>query len=191
MNETAVASVTLREWIAQAESVRAEARAIASELTTEQFNWRAGSSRWSVGQCLHHITLTVQLYPDGIERMIAEARTREAAGERPYREGRISRLVVNGMEPPPKLRMRTKRSVVPALELEVAGVLAAFDATMQRLEQLMLAADGISLRHGRMRSPFMPLLRFTLGQVLAMNLAHARRHLWQARAVLRQPGFPR
>jgi hypothetical protein len=179
----------IREWLAQTEGVRTAARDVAGGLTREQFNWRPDPSRWSVGQCIHHITLTARLYPEEIERMIAEARTR--ASQRAYRESFLARMVVQTMDPPPKMRVRTKKMVVPAMDLEPQQVLAEFDQIHARLEELMVKADGVSLQHGRMRSPFLPLIRFTLGQVFAVNIAHARRHLWQAREVRQHPQFPR
>jgi hypothetical protein len=179
----------LREWLAQTEGVRAAAREVGGDLTRAQFNWRADPSRWSVGQCIHHVTLTARLYPAEIERMIEESRAR--ASQRAYREGRIAGMVVSGMEPPPKMRVRTMRKVVPAADLEPEQTLAEFDAIHVQLEELMIAADGVSLQHARMRSPFLPLLRFTLGQAFAVNVAHARRHLWQAREVRQHPSFPR
>ena len=186
---SSVRNDSLREWLAQTEGVRAAARDVAGDLTRAQFNWRPDASRWSVGQCIHHITLTARLYPAEIERMIEEARSR--ASLKPYREGAIARMVVNGMEPPPKMRVRTMKKVIPAADLEPQQTLAEFDAIHARLEELMIAADGVSLQHARMRSPFLPLLRFTLAQVFAVNVAHARRHLWQAREVRQHPAFPR
>ena len=32
--------------------------------------------------------------------------------------------------------------------------------------------------------------QMTLGQMLEVNVVHTRRHLWQARQVRQQPGFP-
>jgi len=77
------------------------------------------------------------------------------------------------------------------MDLEPQQVLEEFDEIHARLEELMIRADGVSLQHGRMRSPFLPLIRFTLGQAFAVNIAHARRHLWQAREVRQHPQFPR
>ncbi|HEX2168545.1 MAG TPA: DinB family protein [Longimicrobiales bacterium] len=175
--------------IEQLDEIVVDARALTEGLTPEQFNWRPGPRRWSVGQCLEHITRTLQLYQAEIERMLTESRSR-AATSRPYREGWFSRWVVRSMEPPPRLRIRTKRSVEPAEDLDREPVVREFEAEMARLNTFILAADGLSLRHARMRSPFAPVLRFTLGQVFAMNLAHARRHLWQARQVHSHPNFP-
>ena len=179
----------LGSLIEQLDAILIDARALTEGLSPEQFNWRPEPDRWSIGQCLDHLTRTVRLYPAEIERMIAEARRREATS-RPYREGWFSRWVVGSMEPPPRMRIRTKRTVEPGTGLDRDATVREFETSFRQLQGLIVAADGVSLRHGRMRSPFAPVLRFTLGQVLAMNLAHARRHLWQARQVSQHPKFP-
>ena len=184
-----VADPFIGRMIDQLEEILVDARSLTDGLTPEQFNWKPDAARWSIGQCLEHITRTLLLYPAEIERMIEEARSR-AAVARPYREGWFSRWFVRNLEPPPRMRVRTKRSVEPGSSLDRDAVIREFESAFAKLHELMLASDGLSLRHGRMRSPFAPVLRFTLGQVLAMNLAHARRHLWQARQVQKHANFP-
>lgn len=179
----------LGSLIEQLDEILVDVRSLTDGLSPEQFNWKPDASRWSIGQCLEHITRTLMLYPAGIQRMIEEARAR-APVARPYREGWFSRWFVRNMEPPPRMRIRTRKSVEPGSNLDRETVVREFEAAFARLQELMVAADGLSLRHGRMRSPFAPVLRFTLGQVLAMNLAHARRHLWQARQVQKHANFP-
>lgn len=185
-----LANPVLNGYIEQIDALRQEAQDLAEGLTFEQFNWRPDPSSWSVGQCLQHLTLTVMLYPAKIEAMIAEARDRAARGLRPYREGAFTRWFVRSMEPPPSLRVRTRGKVQPASLLEPGPVLRDFDRAHAQLGELVAAADGVSLQHGRTSSPFFPLLPFTLNQVLALNLAHGRRHLWQARQVIQRPSFP-
>ena len=175
--------------IEQLDEIVVDARSLAEGLSREQFNWRPDARRWSIAQCLEHITLSIRLYPESIERMIREARQR-AATARPYREGWFSRWMVTNMEPPPRMRIRTKRSVDPAADLDRDTVLRDFERALTTLKDLALSADGASLRHARMRSPFAPILRFTLPQTFAINAAHARRHLWQARQVRQHPNFP-
>jgi hypothetical protein len=172
----------------QLDAILLDAHALTDGLSAEQLNWQPEEGRWSIAQCLDHLTRTVRLYPEQIERMIAEARARPTA--RPFREGWISRWVVSGMEPPPRMRVRTSGRVDPPADLDAAAVVRDFNAAHQRLRDLIIAADGAPLGNARMRSPFAPILRFTLRQVLAMNLAHARRHLWQARQVPQHGNFP-
>jgi hypothetical protein len=185
-----VSNPVLREFLEQLEALRLDARELVAGLTREQFNWRPGSRRWSVGQCIEHIVLTGRLYPEPIRRMIAESRQRKLRGERGYREGVIARWIVSGMEPPPKLRVRGPRRVEPGRELDPVQVMASFEAIHDDFAELMVEADGTSLLHSRMASPFMPVLRLTLRQTFAINLAHARRHLWQAWLVRRATRFP-
>jgi hypothetical protein len=180
----------IRGYLEQLDAILLDARSVAAELTQAQFNWRPDGRRWSVGQCLQHITLTARLYPGRIEAMLGEARERAGRGERGYREGAFSRWFVRSMEPPPSLRIRTFRKVEPAGELDRDTVIADFEAVHGRFAELMRRADGLSLTHARTASPFLSLLKFTLGQVFAMNLAHARRHLWQARQVCSHAAFP-
>jgi hypothetical protein len=179
------ADAVLQDFLEQVHAVRLAGRSLAADLTAAQFNWRPDPRRWSVGQCLEHIVLTARLYPDGIERMIHEARARQASGARPYREGLVARLLVSSMEPPPRLRVRTMRSVQPPAALERDVVMAGFDAVFARFAELIATADGAALAHARMPSPFVRLISLTLGQTIAVNLAHARRHLWQGWQVRR------
>jgi hypothetical protein len=185
-----LANAVLNRYIEQLDTLRQEALGLVDGLTDAQFNWKPDPSSWSVGQCLQHVTMTVLLYPAKIEAMIVEARDRVQRGLRPYREGAFTRWFVRSMEPPPMLRVRTLRKVQPPSMLERDRVLRDFEEAHARLSELVAAADGVSLKHGRTASPFFPLLRFTLDQVLALNLAHGRRHLWQARQILQSPRFP-
>lgn len=184
-----VADPFLSSLIEQLDAIVLDARAVMEGLTAEQVNWKPEGLRWSIGQCLDHVTRTVGLYPEAIERMIGEAR-RRVGSDKPFREGWLSRWAISAMEPPPKLRIRTMRRVEPADRLDAEVVTAEFEAALGRLRELIAAADGVSLRHARMRSPFARVLRFTLGQTFAINLAHARRHLWQARQVRQHADFP-
>lgn len=180
----------LQQFLEEIQALVRDAHSLCEGLTRAQFNWRADPKRWSIGQCLEHIVMTVRLYPRHIERMLRESRGRQGRGLRPYREGPFTRWFIRSMEPPPAVRVRTARRVEPPRDLDPATVLAEFDSIHDELARLTRLADGVSLTHGRMRSPFLPLLHFTLGQTIALNLAHGRRHLWQARQVLAAAGFP-
>jgi hypothetical protein len=180
----------VRGYLEQLDAILLEARQVAAELSPEQFNWRPEGKRWSVGQCLEHLTLTARLYPAKIEAMIAESAQRSGRGEPAYREGWFTNWFVRSMEPPPSMRVRTSSKVEPASSLDPAAVLAAFEESHRELGRLIRSADGVSLTHGRTASPFLSLLRFTMNQVFGTLMAHARRHLWQARQVVGHPAFP-
>jgi hypothetical protein len=179
----------LQQYLEEIQAIRLEAQEL-GELTPEQFNWRQNPKRWSVGQCLEHIILTARIYPRKLEKMLAESQARQGRGERPYVEGVITRWFVRAMEPPPVMRIRTVGEVDPPRSLDRDVVVASFEAVHDEIERLIRQADGSSLVHARGPSAFVSVLRFTLGQTMALCLGHARRHLWQARQVRSSPGFP-
>jgi hypothetical protein len=66
-----------------------------------------------------------------------------------------------------------------------------FAQWQDRLEERVRAADGLDLRRARQRSPVFPLVKWSLGTMLALVLAHERRHIWQARQVRNERQFPK
>jgi hypothetical protein len=185
-----VSNPLLSEYLDQLDTIRRDARELAGGLTHRQLNWRPDERRWSVGQCLDHLTRTLRLYLGGIERMMEASRARKARGEKGFSDGILAGWLIRTMEPPPSLRIRTFGKAQPSPTLDPARVLAEFEAAHARLAELITSADGTSLVHARMPSPFVGIMRFTLRQAFAVNLAHARRHLWQARQVAVHPSFP-
>jgi hypothetical protein len=69
--------------------------------------------------------------------------------------------------------------------------LGAFDGWQEAIAQRIRQADGVDLARARHRSPILPIVKWRLGTMLALMLAHERRHVWQARAVRNHPQFPK
>jgi hypothetical protein len=59
-----------------------------------------------------------------------------------------------------------------------------------RLAQRLGDAKGLDFGRVKVRSPFVPLLRVDLESAFLVVAAHERRHLWQARRVTEEEGFP-
>ena len=62
--------------------------------------------------------------------------------------------------------------------------------TRDRLLELLRRADGVDISRAKVTSPLSKLLKLRIGAAFAILAAHGRRHLWQARQVRRQAGFP-
>lgn len=59
-----------------------------------------------------------------------------------------------------------------------------------RLSRRLGDAKGLDAGRVKVRSPFVPLLRVDLVSAFRVVVTHERRHLWQARRVKEEPGFP-
>ena len=82
------------------------------------------------------------------------------------------------MEPPPRQRLRTFKVMQPQPDGDASEVLATLVDSLDRLGRQLEAARGLDLGRVRFRSPYLRLLRLSLGGGFEALLAHGRRHLW-------------
>lgn len=160
-------------------------------LTDAQLGWRPTPDRWSIGEHMVHLALAARPYLDAIERSLAEAKAAGWLAPPPYRYGRIGEWFARTMEPPVRTRIRTTKRLVPAQPTARDAVLADFVAVQDQLVRSMESADGVDLGRATMRSPYMRLLKLSIGSAYRVLLAHNRRHLWHVRRVLAEPSMPR
>lgn len=167
--------------------------ALLRSLSDEGLNFRPGPGRWSIAHCLQHLNVSLELYLPRVRRVIDEGRRRGLAGEGASTAGMIGGLFISRLEPPPKLRVRAPRLFHPrdATAATIGALLPECLEWRDRLDREMAAAGGLDLGRLKLGSPASGLLRLSLAEAFAVLTAHDRRHLWQAREVMRAPAFPR
>lgn len=169
------------DYVRQIAALKADASSLVGGLGQEAFNWQPGTGRWSAGQCLEHLNIT---HRSMLPRMQEAAARTRAGGRRATgatRHGFFMRWLINDMEPPPKRRYRTGTGFVPPSNLSREKVLAEFMTLHDGLLQLLEQVNGYDLGAAKVQSPFAKWLRYKLGSAIALQMAHDRRHLWQAR----------
>ena len=95
------------------------------------------------------------------------------------------------LEPPPARRFKAPKTFLPPAQIDSAKVAPEFVAVHDQLIERARRADGLDLARVKVQSPALAILWLSLGKGLELMAAHARRHLWQARRVMDQPGFPK
>jgi len=167
-----------------------DVHALVDPLPASALDWRPAPGRWSIAQCLDHLTLAWHQSVGPIDAMIEETRRRGLTGSGPFvHRGIIANLFIRSMEPPVR-RMRAKsfRTMVPPADRDAAAVLADFFAAQSGFEDRLLRAAGLDLARVRRRNA--ARISMTLGQWFRFTFAHERRHVWQAHQVRGAPGFP-
>lgn len=181
----------LSDLLRQLDAIKADAHALCAGLTATQFNWRPGEGRWSIAECIVHLTVSTNQSLPAFDRSIAEGRAKERTAPGPFRYGWLSRWMVADMEPPPKRRYKTFRifEVPPHATHALATALPQFVTAVDQLAERVRRADGLDLKRNKTVSPASKLVRLPLGAYFQFVVAHFRRHLWQGRQVRSAPGF--
>jgi len=180
----------LQEYRWQFDQAARDADAVMRNLSDRDAFWRPSPGRWSVAECIAHLTVLNGFYVPAIESSIAVARMRRQLGRGPFRYGFIWAWVVRSLEPAGKQRVRTPRIFTPPASGTKSAVLSEFQRVQQRLIALLEEADGIHLGRTRVRSPVSRFVRIPLGLAFAGIVAHERRHIAQAQRVRQSLEFP-
>jgi hypothetical protein len=171
-------------WLSEIDAVERDARAVLDGLTAQQANHQPEPGRWSIAQNIEHAAKTAIPYIERIEEGLREP------GARTLRAGFLAKLLVRSMEPPPRMRVKTFRSLEPSPAVDVERAIDEFIAVHERLAEAIRTNEQADFLKASFRSPYMALFSVRLDQGVDTLLAHARRHLWQARQVRRAIGVP-
>ena len=157
----------------------------------EALLWRPDETRWSICGHVVHLSIVNAAYISSIRAAVESARGRGGLDEEgPYRHPWITTRFSASLDAPPKRRLKTFRSMVPDPASDPSEARAHFVRLQDELIDQVEAARGLDLGRIRFGSPFMALLRFSLGTAFATVLAHNRRHIWLIRETMALPGFP-
>ena len=159
-----------------------------SSLRPDQMLWRPDPASWSVGECISHLTVSVERYLPNLDAALEKARAAGKTGKGPFRHGFISSYFVRSLEPPPARRFKAPKLFLPPAQIDAARVATDFLAVHEQLIERARRADGLDLARVKVQSPALAILWLSLGKGIELMAAHARRHLWQAEQTLKLLG---
>jgi hypothetical protein len=180
----------LQNYHQQFQSIKADARDLLGDLSESQFNWRPTPNQWSIAQCVDHLLVTGNNSLSHTRVAIEEARSNGLFARGPFRYRLIDRWFVRQMEPRARMRFKAPKAYLPSSGSLSVEIMAAFYALQDDFIKCLEEADGLDLSRTRVNNPVSRWFRLSLGQELAFNAAHERRHLWQAGRVKQSKGFP-
>ncbi len=182
----------LDEWLNELFLADQDVRLELEPRSDEQWNWRPGPGRWSIGECMQHLAITTELMLGRVKPALESARAKGMTGDEPYGYGPIGGWFVRIMEQPGKRPMPSPANFLPQSSLPKAVVLNAFHHAQEDFRQTMTGAYGLAL--DRIKAPSSARgawwLRLNVAAWFAATLAHERRHVAQARRVRTAEGFP-
>lgn len=174
---------------ADAEEVSRATERLCAALTEDQLLWRTNLESWSIAHCFDHLRTVNDLYSWRIRAAVERARSHGRAGGETLRLSWLGGKFVHALEPQSTRPLRTRKVFQPA-DKPPAASWRHFLAAQPTLLALLREAADLPVNRIHVASPLSPLLRFRLGDALAMLVVHEQRHLQQAQRVRSDVDFP-
>ncbi len=168
---------------AEIDEASARARKVVESIPSELVGRRPQQGGWSVAECIAHLTTTSDAYIAAIQPEIKRAR-----GQQLFDSGAAfgmdlsARMLAWWLEPPYRLKSKTPAEFVPQVK-EPGRALPEFLDRQQKLDALVVEADGLALDRIRISSPFARQMTYNVYAALRLIAVHQRRHLWQAERI--------
>ena len=184
-------SLTREQYLQSVEAVKSAASDLTGRFTLNQLTWQpANGERWSILECLDHLTISTTVYLDAMDAAIIGTRNGADAGIF-HTAGWPSSKALHDLEPQHGLKLSAPSRIRPRPTLHPERVPEQFFSAMDRISALVRLTTGKDLNATRFRNPLLPIIRFTVATGLLILAAHARRHIWQAQRVAEEAEFPK
>jgi hypothetical protein len=177
----------LRRIGADAERAAGDLTDIATGLSETQLAWSPAPGAWSLEQIFDHIALASARYTTRLGPVIGAA-TRGAAQAPAYRPRLLGRRLIAAERD--TSRRRTAPAAFAPTNPPPPDALDRAVRALAHLAGLVVAADGLDVNRIRVASARLPFVRLSVGDELTLAVAHATRHVAQARRVREHPAFP-
>jgi DinB superfamily len=168
------------------------ARTLTSGLTETQLNWKPSADRWSIAQCLDHLTVATNEFEKYFQAALTQARQKWPVRNPPgYKPSMVGGWLAKQVSPEAPRKVTAPKIFRPADSSNIPGALEKFVNQQTRFLDFVRESTGIDYNKTRLRSPVTPLIRYSLADAFVITVLHGQRHLAQARRVREMPEFPK
>ena len=175
----------LNRLTADLQVVRAITASHYRALTDEQLNRRPRPDKWSVGQCLEHLTIFGGYYLPSIARELQRARNRGTRPAETVKHGPIGRKFVEAMQQDAATKpLKAPQKFAPSGSRLPRTVVEVFSRQIDELLGLIEQAREVNANSVRIPNAIIPLVRLRLPDQLEVLVTHMQRHIAQAEHVL-------
>ena len=181
----------LQTIVDEAEKNNENARHLVSGLRDDQLNWKPAPERWSIAQCLDHLTVTSSKFDPYFTAALAGGREKwRVTAAPPYRPTLIGGWLIKQVMPETGRNLPAPKVFRPSESSAISDALESFLKQQEKFLGFVRATGGVDYNKTRLRSPVTPLMRYSLGDAYVVTVVHGQRHLAQARRVCETTGFP-
>lgn len=173
----------LQALVKQFNDMKKECIVFFGKLTDKEFNRRPDGGGWAIAESIDHLIVTGANYCDKFEQAvnIAASKGFKLDGELKY--SWFGRRFIGFIEPPVRFKVKSPKKWRPDSNINKTNAAKAYLQLQDRWVDLINRSEGWDITKVKLPSPVTNLIRFSAFEILAINAAHQRRHILQAKKV--------
>lgn len=147
---------------------------------------RPEGNKWSINDCMIHMSLATELYLDQIEEKLHMLRPLKSS----YKPTFLANYFINSLAPQANNSIRFKMKTLKAFDPHHKENLTSAEPSerllnnLDRIDKIVEACSDKDLRSFKVTTALGPILRFYLGDALRFICAHNERHVLQIRNIM-------
>jgi hypothetical protein len=181
----------LKTIAAEGEKNSDDARSLVAKLSNAQLNWTSATDRWSIAQCLDHLTAASRAFDPYFAEALKRGRDKWPVNSPTiYRPSWVGGWLIKFVVPEATRKVSSPKIFQPSQSPGIENALEKFLKQQDEFLRFVREAEGLDYNKTRLRSPVTPLMRYSLADAFVVTVVHGQRHLAQAKRVRETPGFP-
>jgi len=160
-------------------------------IPADTFRLKLNHSTWNCAEICQHLVQFNRVYIKHMQEAVQKKKPADT-GTGPFQPRSVFRQFVKWMEPPYKMKIKTISPMYPGRsDTTPENVVEVLITTNKQLLELIKHAENgkWNLRKITGSNPLLKFIPMTLIEMLAMLLAHQRRHFWQIDQLLDKFGY--
>ena len=155
----------------------------------EQLRWKPNDETWCIGQVVEHMRIVNDSYLVRAADVIRGRRPSEQEIQE-YSPNRLGQRFIAAVGPNGNFSMAVPKKFEPHMKSVPRDVTTLFLDQFSAVDVIIKESAGADLKKSKVSSPISRFLKFQLGDVFKIILAHNDRHLRQIDRLQRISGYP-
>ena len=173
----------MQDWLnthlAALDALIADAEALLPTLTPEQLNRKPNPKKWSPAEVLDHCLLAGGSYIPQLERLLAQSDKYRLQGAEPAIRFTFGGKLFYSFVRPDGRAIPTVGKFKPTASSYAPEIVDRYLEYLKTTRARFAQFQGWNLNRPRLRPQAFPLVSFTLGEYLRIEVSHQRRHFQQ------------
>ena len=174
------------KWIIQLDKISGEVKKSFGDLNADQLNLKPAPDRWSIAQCLDHLIISNRLYFPVIQEVRDGTYRKPITARFPFMVNLFGNMILKSLLPESRRKVKTFQVFEPSESDLPEDIVKQFIEHQEELKKVINESGDLIEKNAVISSPVYRWIVYRLSTAYDILVVHEKRHLMQAREVMKQ-----